>query len=105
MNRAGTSILVAIVAGVAAVYLLPPPWLAPLSAGVAVCGVILAIILRLGTRTEPPAIPLVRILLSLSSLPEQPLAKVKAGWALTTFLAAAAFLVAIALSVMVRAHS
>jgi len=105
MNRAGTSILVAIVAGVAAVYLLPPRWLAPLSAGVAVCGVILAIILRLGTRAEPPAIPLVRILLSLSSLPEQPLAKVKAGWALTTFLAAAAFLVAIALSVMVRAHS
>ncbi|WP_267877651.1 hypothetical protein [Massilia frigida] len=39
----------------------------------------------------------------LLNLPEQPLAKVKEGWALTLFAASAAFLVSLALAVMVRA--
>jgi hypothetical protein len=105
VNRAGISILVAVGAGIAAVYLLPPSWLAPLSAVAAVCAAIFAIISRFQTKTEPPADPLGGVLLSVVNLPEQPLAKVKAGWALTTFLVAAAFLVAIGLSVMVRAYA
>jgi hypothetical protein len=42
---------------------------------------------------------------TLVNLPDQPLAKVKEGWALTSFLALAAFLLSLGLSVMVRAGS
>jgi len=104
MIRLYVSIAISLVAGIAAAYLLPLPWLAPLSAAVAICAAILAIIVRLDTKTEPPANPVTSVLLSLANLPEQPLAKVKNGWALTTFLASAAFLVALSLSVMVRAN-
>jgi hypothetical protein len=105
MTRIGVPIGVAIVAGIAAVYLLPPPWLAPLSAVAAVCAMIFAIIVRLDTKREPPANPMAGVLLSIVNFPEQPLAKVKKGWALTTFLASAVFLVSLGLSVMVRASS
>jgi len=105
MTRTSVSIVFAIVAGIAAVYLLPPAWLAPLSATAAICFVIFAIIVRLDTKTEPPANPVAGVLLSIVNLPEQPLAKVKEGWALTTFFASAAFLVSLGLSVMVRANA
>jgi hypothetical protein len=105
MNRLVVSIVVAISAGIAAVYLLPPPWLAPVSTAAAICAAIFAIIVRLDTKTESPANPVARVLLSLANLPEQPLAKVRKGWALTTFLASAAFLVSLCLSVIVRANA
>ena len=105
MTRTGLSILVAIVAGVAAVYLLPASWLAPLCTGAAVCSAISALIARLETKTGQRANPLAGALLLLLNLPERPLAEVRAGWALTIFLVTAAFLGAIALSVMVRASS
>ena len=105
MNRPAIPIAIAVVAGIAAVYVLPPLWLAPLSAGVAICGFIFSIVARLSTRTESPANPIGGILLSMVNLPEQPFAKVKEGWALTMFLSSAAFLVALGLSVMVRAHA
>lgn len=105
MTRSSVSIAVAAVAGIAAVYLLPPPWLGPLFAATAICAVIFAIVVRLDTKTEPPANPIAGVLLSIVNLPEQPLAKVKEGWALTAFLASAAFLVSLCLSVMVRANA
>ena len=105
MTRLSVSIAIAIVAGVAAVFLLPSPWLAPLSVVAAICCTIFAIIVRIDTKTEPPSNAMTGILLSVANLPEQPLAKVKEGWALTTFLASAAFLVSLGLSVMVRANA
>jgi Co/Zn/Cd efflux system component len=69
----------------------------------AICCAISAIIVRFVTKTEPPSDPIAGILLSALNLPEQPLARVKEGRALTTFLASAAFLVSLCLSVMVRA--
>jgi hypothetical protein len=104
MPRLIIVISIAIVAGIATVFLLPPSWLEAISAVAAVCGFILAIVVRLDTKTEPPDNPISGILLSIIDLPEQPLAKVNEGWALTTFLALAAFLVALAFSVMVRAN-
>ncbi len=105
MNRIGTSIATASAIGFASVYLMPPQWLAPLAATAAISACVLAVIIRATTVTEAPASTLVGLLLSLASLPEQPLAKVKRGWALASFLALAAFLVSMALSVLVRAHT
>src|SRR5690242_19470802 len=85
MTRVGTSIGIAIVAGIAMVYVLPPPWLGHLATAVAVCTAVFAIIVRCTTKTEPPANPMAGVLLSIINLPEQPLSKVKEGWALTTF--------------------
>ena len=94
---------IAIAVGVGAVYLLPPPWLAPLSAFAAACCAAFAIILRFSTNTEQPSNAAASILLSTINLPEQPLAKVKEGWCLSGFLTLAAFLVSLGLSVLVRA--
>ncbi len=104
MARPGISIALSTIAGVASVYLLPSSWLGPLSAAAAICTGILAIIVRLDTKTEPPHNPMTGLLLALFNLPEQPRAKVRVCWALTTFLAFAAFLVSLGLSVMVRAN-
>ena len=71
----GISILVAIAAGIAAVYLLPALWLGPLAAAAAGCAAILGIIVRLATHTEPHANPLVGVMSSVFSIPERPLAK------------------------------
>lgn len=105
MTRSGVSIAIAVAAGIAVVYLLPPPWLAPLATAAAICTAVFATVVRLSTKTEPPANPVAGVLLTIVNLPEQPLAKVKEGWALTTFLASAAFLVSLALSVIVRANA
>jgi len=105
MHRRALVIAVAIATGIAAVYLLPALWIGPLSAVAAVLAFAFAVIVRVGTKTEPPANAVAGVLLSVLNLPEQPLAEVKQGWALTTFLALAAFLVSLALSVMVRAHA
>jgi negative regulator of sigma E activity len=104
MLRLTTVLSIAIVAGIAAVFLLPPPWLEPIAAVAAVCALVLAIIVRVNTKTEPPDNAVAGVLLSIINLPEQPLAKVTEGRALTAFLASAAFLVSLALSVMVRAN-
>ncbi len=105
MTHPGVFIVIAIVAGIAAVYLLPPPWLVPLSAADAICAAIFAIIVRLDTKAESPANPMSGVLLSITNLPEQPLAEIKKCWALTTFLASAAFLVSLCLSVIVRENA
>ena len=105
MNRPAVSAVIAAVAGVASVYLLPPPWLAPLSTVTAIFCAVFAIIVRLATTTEPPSNPTAGILLSVANLPEQPLAKVKDGWALTAFLTSATFLISLGLSIMVRANA
>ena len=104
MTRLAVPIAIAIIAGIAAVYVLPPLWLAPLGAGVAICAAILAVVVLLGTKTQPRS-AMAGVLLSLVNLPEQPLAKVKEGWALTAFLASASFLVSLGLAVMVRANA
>lgn len=104
MPRLPTVLSIAIVAGIAAVFLLPPSWLEPIAAVAAVCALVLAIIVRVNTKTEPPDSAVAGVLLSIINLPEQPLAKVTEGWALTAFLASAAFLVSLALSVIVRAN-
>lgn len=103
MIHLGKSIAIASAAGVAAVYLFPPEWLPPLAAAVAIGGLLLSFIVRFTTPTKPPSDAVARILLSFASLPEQPLAEVPKGWALTLFLSCAAFLAAMALTVMVRA--
>ena len=105
MTRFGASIAISIVAGTACVYLLPPPWLGPISAVVAICAGILALVVRITTRTVPPPNPVTGVLLSLVNLPEQPLATVKEGWPVATLLALAAFLASLALSVVVRANA
>jgi hypothetical protein len=105
MNRSGVSIASASAVGVACVYLLPPEWLGPLAGAAAIGAFILAIIVRVSTATESPSNPMTSVLLSLANLPEQPLAKVAKGWALTVFLVLAAFLVSVALAVLVRANA
>jgi hypothetical protein len=106
MNRLVVSIFVATIAGSVAVCLLPPPWLAPLSAVAAICAAIFAFIVRINTKTQQPsANPEASALLSLANLPEQPLAKVRKGWALTMFLTSAAFLISLCLAVIVRANT
>ena len=105
MNRTAVSAAIAATMGVAFVYLLPPPWLTPISTVTAILCAIFALIVRLSKTTEPPSNPMAGILLSVVNLPEQPLAKVKAGWPLTAFLASATLLISLALSIMVRASA
>ncbi len=104
MSRRGFFIAIAAVAGIAAVCALPPLWLSPVAEAATVCGAVLAIIVRLGTSTGAPSNAMAGVLLSILNLPEQPLAKVREGWALTSFLSCAAFLVSMGLSVVVRAN-
>lgn len=66
------------------------------------CAAISAVIVRMGTKGQPSS-DAKGMVLMLLNLPEQPLAKVKEGWALILFSASAAFLVSLALAVMVRA--
>ncbi len=105
MTRTGISIAISIVAGIASVYLLPLLWLGPLATAAAICAAIFMVIVRLNTKTEPPANPIAGALLLIVNLPEQPLAKVNEGWTLTVFLASAAFLISLGLSVIVLANS
>ena len=95
----------ALIAGVASVYLLPAQWLGHIAIAVAICAAICAIIVRASTQMESPSNPTNGIFMALLSLPEQPLTKVKKGWALTAFLTSAAFLVSLALAVLVRANA
>jgi hypothetical protein len=102
--RLGVCITIAAVLGVAAVYLLPADWLGPLSAAGAIGAAVLVVIVRFGTWMQEPSFPSgIGLLLSMLNLPEQPLAKVRQGWALDAFLTLAAFLVALGLAVVVRA--
>jgi hypothetical protein len=105
INRSGALIASASAVGVASVYLLPPEWLGPLAAAAAIGALMLAVIVRVSTATESPSNTMTGILLSLANLPEQPLAKVAKGRALTLFLVLAAFLVSVALAVLVRANA
>jgi hypothetical protein len=103
MNRSGISMSAGSAAGVAAVYLLPPHWLGPLGAGVGIFAIILVIVIRATTKEEPRESALESAALLFLNIPEQPLAKVTQGWPLTTFLASTAFLVALGMTIMVRA--
>ncbi len=105
MSRHSLSITIAAVAGIAAVYLLPALWLGPVAEAAAVCGAVLAFIVRIGASTRTSSSAAAGVLLSMLNLPEQPLAKVRQGWALTSFLACAAFLVSLGLSLLVRANT
>ena len=105
MNRSGALIAGSSAVGVASVYLLPPDWLGPLAAAAAIGAFILAIIIRVGTTTESPSNSMASVLLSIANLPEQPLARVAKGWALTLFLVLTGFLISVALAVLVRANA
>ena len=105
MNRSGLSIVCASAVGAVSVYLLSPEWLGPLAAAAAIGAFILAIIVRVSTATESPSNPMTVVLLSLANLPEQPLVKVAKGWPLSLFSVLAAFLVSVALAVLVRANA
>ena len=105
MAHLGSSIAAASAAGVIAILALPATWLAPLCEVVAVVTVILAVAIRVDTKTVPPDNHLSGALLSIANLPEEPFAEVKKSWALTAFLASAAFLVSAALAVLVLANA
>ncbi|MBH9578946.1 hypothetical protein [Inhella proteolytica] len=105
MARVVASIMGSMGAGVAAVYTLPPPWLAPIAATAAVLAAILAVVVMVDTKTKPNSNRLVAILLSVANLPEQPFARVRYGWVLTAFLASASFLIALGLAVLARAYA
>jgi hypothetical protein len=105
MNRNIVCVAGAAVAGIAAVYLLPPDWLAPLAEAAAIGAFVLAVIVRVSTSTTASENVVEGALLQLLNLPEQPFAKVKNNWALTSFLASSAFLVSLGLAVMVRASN
>ena len=105
MIRRGVLIGVAIVAGIAAFCLLPPAWLANLAKFVAICCASSAIIARIDTKTNPHSNPVASVALSVLNLPEQPLAKVTDGWALSIFLVSAAFLVSLSLSILLLSNA
>jgi hypothetical protein len=104
MTGAKVSIAMAVLSGFAAVYFLPPPWLEPLATTDAVCCAIFAIVARFNTKTEQTTNSVFGALFLIFSLPERPLTKVHEGWALSIFLASAAFLISIALAIIVRAN-
>jgi hypothetical protein len=105
MAHLGVSVGIPLTVGFVAVYLLPPQWLVSISTVAAILCVIFATIARFETRTEPPSNRVTGILLLVANLPEQPLAKVKEGWALSWFYASAAFLVSLGVSVMALANA
>jgi hypothetical protein len=105
MAHLGISVGIPLAVGFVTVYLLPPPWLVPISTVAAVLCFIFATVARVETKTEPPSNRITGFLLLVANLPEQPLAKVKEGWALSWFYASTAFLVSLGLSVMALANA
>lgn len=63
-----------------------------------------ALIARLSVKDDRPVNPLLDAAAVVLSLPSRPLAKVPSGWALGWFLILAAFVVSLALSVVLRAN-
>jgi hypothetical protein len=104
MSRNGVSISAGIIVAIAAAYLLPLSWLGPLCAAVGIFTFVLVVLLAGSTKQEPRADPVERAVLLVLNVPSQPLAKVKQSWTLTTFLASAAFLVALGATILVRAN-
>lgn len=99
------SVAIAFVAGIATVYLLPAPWLATLATVAGIVCSLFGVIVMSGAKNEPPSNPKTAILLSIIGLPGDPFANVKEDWALASFLAFAAFLVSLGLSVIVRVNA
>jgi len=84
MSRNVVFITCTVVAGIAVVRTLFPIGVGTVAEIGAVCAAISAVIVRIDTRTQPPASASAKAsVLLLLDLPEQPLAKVKEGWALT----------------------
>lgn len=92
----------AVVAGITVVCFLPPNWLGTVAEIGAVCTAVSAILVRIGTKTQPSASAKATVLMWFN-IPEQPLAELKEGWTLTWLFASAAFLISLMLSVIVKA--
>ena len=103
MKHIGVSIILAILAGIAGVYLAPPVWFAWLLGVGCVCTILFGTIARGQTKISEPANPVVGFLLSLINLPEHPMAEVEESWALAAFLTAATFVLSLTLSIIAHA--
>jgi hypothetical protein len=103
-KRLGIWIACAITAGVSVVFVFPVDWFMPVFlcsiAATLLCGVIA----RLSVKDDRPVNPVVEVAAAVLSLPSRPRANVPSSLALQCFLVFAAFVVALALSVVVRAN-
>lgn len=105
MSAMVTLALAAAVAGVAFIFVAPASWFTWVFGAAVGCCLLFATVAHAQTKTEPPANPLTRFVLFALNFPEQPMARVKSGWALAAFLVSAAFAISLAVAVIARAYA
>lgn len=98
-------ILCAIALAAGVVFFLPMSWFMPIFVGSIAATLLLGLVARLSVKDGSPVNPLVDVAASVLSVPSQPLAKVPFGWALCYFFIIAAFVISLALSVVLRANA
>lgn len=103
-KRLGIWILCAIAAGASLVFLLPVTWFLPAFLAAIALTLLCGLIARLSVKDDRPVNPMLDVAAVVLSLPSRPLAKVPSGWASRCFLVLAAFVVSMALSVVLRAY-
>jgi len=104
MKRSGIWISSAIAAGAGLVFVLPDSWFMPVFF-ISICAtLLLGVISRVKVKENRPVDPFVYLAASILKLPDRPFAKVRDGWALRSFAVLAAFVVSLAISVILRAN-
>jgi hypothetical protein len=104
-NRLVISILCAIALAAGVVIFLPMTWFMPIFVGSIVATLLFALVARLSVKDGSPVNPIVDLAATVLSVPSRPLGKVSFSWALCYFFIFAAFVISLALSVVVRANA
>jgi hypothetical protein len=98
-------ILCSVAAGAGVVYVFPASWFMPIFLGSIAATLLCGIAARLSVKDDHPVNPVVDIAAVVLSVTSRPLAKVPSGWPLQGFLILSAFVISLALAVVLRANA
>lgn len=104
-NRLVIWILCAIALATGVVFFLPMSWFIPIFVGSIAATLFSGLVARHSVKDGSPVSPIVDVAASVLSVPSRPLAKVPFGWALCYFFIFAAFVISLALSVVLCANA
>jgi hypothetical protein len=102
--HSGVWISCALAAGACVVLLLPISWFMPIFLTAIAAAFLFGVIARIDVNDKRPVDSAFEVVTSVLNLPSRPLAKIPEGWALQCFLICAAFVVSLAVSVIVGAN-
>ena len=87
------------------VFVLPVSWFMPVFVASIAATLLCGLIARLSVKDDSPINPVVDLVAAVLSVPSRPSTRIPSGWALHSFVIVAAFVVSLALSVVVRANA